>query len=116
MLVEHALSAHTNAEVMLLPPPWANSKEEEKRQQQQPHQILASHAVRTLRAKVRLHRYLRRDCRHQYQQQVWIIRTDFEPPSPEQIIHSQDRREARREQLRKHRMIPEPLAQTSQRS
>ena len=117
MLVVRASSVHTNAEVMLLPPLWANSKEEEKRQQQQqPHQILASHAARTSRARVRLHRYLRRDCRHQYQQQAWIIRTDFEPLSPEQIIHSQDRREARREQLRKHRMIPEPLAQTSQRS
>ena len=115
MLVVRASSVNTNAEVMLLPPLWANSKEEEKRQQQ-PHQILASHAARTLRAKVRLHRYLRRDCRHQYQQQAWITRTDFEPPLPKQIIHSQGRREARREQLRKHRMIPEPLAQTSQRS
>ena len=115
MLVVRESSVHTNAEVMLLPPPWANSKEEEMRQQR-PHQILASHAVRTWRVRVRLHRYLRQGYRHQHQQQSLQIRIDFEPPSPGQIIHSQGRREARREQLRKHRMIPERLVQMSQRS
>ena len=68
MLVVRALSVHTNAEMVLLSPLWVNSKEEEKRQQQQPHQILASHAERTLRARVRLHLYLHRGCRHQHQQ------------------------------------------------
>ena len=107
MLVEHALSAHTNAEVMLLPPPWVNSKEEEKRQQQQPHQILASRAVRTSRARVKLHRYLhrgfsqQRGYRHQLQRQAKTTRIGFEEPAQESA------------QLMKHRTIREPLARMS---
>ena len=58
MLVVRESNVHTNAEVMLLPHPWANSKEEEKRQQR-PHQIFASHAARTSRAKVRMRRHHR---------------------------------------------------------
>ena len=107
MLVEHALSAHTNAEVMLLPPPWVNSKEEEKRQQQQPHQILASHAVRTSRARVKLHRYPRRGgrqqlYRHQLQRQAKTIRIGFEELAQKSA------------QLRMHRTILESLAQMNQ--
>ena len=106
MLVVRAWSVHTNAEVMLLPPLWANSKEEEKRQQQ-PHQILASHAVRTSRARVKLHRYPRQGDRHQrahevlfhhqLQQQVKTTGIDFEESA----------------RLRMHRTIREPLARTS---
>ena len=107
MLVVRAWSVHTNAEVMLLPPLWANSKEEEKRQQQ-PHQILASHAVRTSRARVKLHRYPRQGdrqqlYRHQLQRQAKTTRIGFEELAQKSA------------QLRMRRTIREPLARMSRR-
>ena len=115
MLVVRAWSVHTNAEMVLSTLQRVDSKEEEKRQQHQPHQILASHAARTMRARVDL----KLDFRLQHLQ-CQLPPTDqrpgFEPPSPGQVTRWQDRRQAQRGQQKNHQTILELVIQTRQKS